>query len=251
MRVSAPRVARPSIPERRSLRYSAYASLRQHSRVAMNPSHSDSSSLASQAAPEVSAPAGVPGDIYSELRRVAQALFAGEAPGHTLSRTGLVHEAWLRLAKDAKHAPSAMASEDFVRLSARVMRNVLVDHARARNAAKRGGDVPFARFDETLRDYASMCATGLYMPSSDETMAGRVRAELDLDVLADALVELAKLSERQAQVVDMKFFAAMSLEEIATNLGISLATVKRDWTAARLFLLRELAAARDGESGAP
>lgn len=186
-------------------------------------------------------PAGVPHDVYVELRRVAQALFAGEAAGHTLSRTGLVHEAWLRL---AKHTAAGMPAEDFVRLSARVMRNVLVDHARARNAAKRGGDVAFARFDETLRDYASRCATGLYLPASDETAAAKVRTELDLDVLAEALVKLAALSDRQAQVVDMKFFASMALEDIAANLGISLATVKRDWTAARLFLLRELAVAR-------
>ncbi|TAF99769.1 MAG: sigma-70 family RNA polymerase sigma factor [Betaproteobacteria bacterium] len=188
----------------------------------------------------------LPDNVYNEMRRVAQALFAGEGAGHTLSRTAVVHEAWLRM---ANAETSAMSRQDFVRLSARVMRNLLVDHARGRNAVKRGGDVVIASLDDTVRDFSSQCATGLFDSSSDETVGRRVRQELDLEALDDAMTALAALSARQAQVVEMKFFGNLSLEEIAENLSVSSATVKRDWTAARLFLLRELAHARQREIG--
>jgi len=179
-------------------------------------------------------------ELYAEMRRIAQALFSGEAPGHTLSRTALIHEAWMRLARQ----PMPSAPTDFLRLAAHVMRNVLVDHARARNAIKRGGDVHVTSLDHTVRHYASACATGLYPAGSDTSLANRLAQELDLEALDLAIANLEAQSPRQAQVVELKFFAGLGIEEIATQLGISASTVKREWTVARLFLLRELSEAQ-------
>jgi RNA polymerase sigma factor (sigma-70 family) len=183
--------------------------------------------------------------LYGEMRRIAQSLFSGEAPGHTLSRTALISEAWMRLTKQ----PMPSEPTDFLRLAARVMRNVLVDHARARNAVKRGGDVQVTSLDQTVRYYANACATGLYPSDGDTCIAQRVARELDLDALDDAISVLEELSPRQAQVVELKFFAGLGMEEIAAELGVSLSTVKREWTVARLFLLREMSEAqhRNGE----
>lgn len=180
------------------------------------------------------------GALYAEMRRIAQALFSGEAPGHTLSRTALIHEAWMRLAK--KPMPSAPA--DFLPLAAHVMRNVLVDHARARNAIKRGGDVHVTSLDHTVRHYASACATGLYVADGDTSVAQRIARELDLETLDSAIAALEDQSPRQARIVELKFFAGLGIDEIATQLGVSASTVKREWTVARLFLLRELAEQR-------
>jgi RNA polymerase sigma factor (sigma-70 family) len=183
--------------------------------------------------------------LYAEMRRIAQALFSGEAPGHTLSRTALIHEAWMRLAKQ----PMPSAPTDFLRLAAHVMRNVLVDHARSRNAIKRGGDVHVTSLDHTVRHYANACATGLYMADGDTAAALRVAHELDLETLDLAIAALEEQSPRQAQVVELKFFGGLGIEEIAAQLDISASTVKREWAVARLFLLRELSEAqrRDGE----
>lgn len=178
--------------------------------------------------------------LYAEMRRIAQALFSSEAPGHTLSRTALIHEAWMRLAKQ----PMPSAPTDFLRLAAHVMRNVLVDHARARNAIKRGGDVHITSLDHTVRHYASACATGLYAAEGNTSVALRIAHELDLETLDLAIVALEEQSPRQAQVVELKFFAGLCIDEIAAQLGISASTVKREWTVARLFLLRELSEAQ-------
>lgn len=179
-------------------------------------------------------------ELYAELRQIAQAVFAHEAAGHTLSRTAVVHEAWLRL------AAGAMPTErtDFLRLAARVMRNLLVDHARQRNAVKRGGGVAAASFDDTVRDYEQACAQGLYPPSGDTTQLQRIGRELDLESLDQAINALARQSLRQAEIVELKFFADVGIDDIARQLGTSPSTVKREWTVARLFLLRELAAIR-------
>jgi len=167
-------------------------------------------------------------ELYAELRQIAQAVFAHEAAGHTLSRTAVVHEAWLRLAAGAM----PVERTDFLRLAARVMRNLLVDHARQRNAVKRGGGVAAASFDDTVRDYEQACAQGLYPPSGDTTQLQRIGRELDLESLDQAINALARQSPRQA------------IDDIARQLGTSPSTVKREWTVARLFLLRELAAIR-------
>lgn len=178
--------------------------------------------------------------LYAEMRRIAQALFAGEAPGHTLSRTALIHEAWMRLAKQ----PMPSAATDFLRLAAHVMRNVLVDHARSRNAIKRGGDVHVTSLDHTVRHYANACATGLYGADGDTSVAQRIAHELDLETLDLAIAALEDQSPRQAQIVELKFFGGLGIDEIAAQLGVSASTVKREWTVARLFLLRELAEQR-------
>jgi RNA polymerase sigma factor (sigma-70 family) len=185
--------------------------------------------------------------LYAEMRRIAQALFSGEAAGHTLSRTALIHEAWLRLARQ----PVPSAPTDFLRLAAHVMRNVLVDHARSRRAIKRGGDLHITSLDQTVRHYASACATGLYGSDGDTSVAQRIAHELDLETLDIAIAALEEQSPRQAEVVELKFFGGLGIEEIAAQLGISVSTVKREWTVARLFLLRELSDAqrRDPPTG--
>jgi|GEM_PF-912046 len=178
--------------------------------------------------------------LYGEMRRIAQSLFSGEAPGRTLSRTALINEAWMRLTRQ----PVPSAPTDFLRLAARVMRNVLVDHARARNAQKRGSDAHVTSLDQTVRHYANACATGLYPSDGDTAVAQRIARELDLDALDDAIAALEEQSMRQAQVVELKFFAGLGIDEIAAQLGVSSSTVKREWTVARLFLLRELSEAQ-------
>ena len=184
--------------------------------------------------------------LYAELRHIAQAVFSGEALGHTLSRTAVIHEAWLRLS----HQHALPERADYLRLAARVMRNVLVDHARARNAAKRGGDLAMTRLDQTMHDYARQCATGLYMSSTATEAANRVERELDIEALDTAINVLAQQSARQAEIVDLKFFAGLSNDDIAKQLGTSISTIKREWTVARLFLVRELARARTARDAA-
>jgi RNA polymerase sigma-70 factor, ECF subfamily len=185
--------------------------------------------------------------LYAELRQIAQAVFAGEASGHTLSRTAVIHEAWLRLSNQ----PALPERADYLRLAARVMRNVLVDHARARNAAKRGGGHAITQLDQTLHHYAQLCATGLYMPSTPTEAVARVERELDVEALDAAISALAQQSARQAEIVELKFFAGLGNEEIAAELGTSRSTIKREWTVARLFLLRELMRARAAHDSTP
>lgn len=201
------------------------------------PHHIDT--VTDHAAVPAALPSRMSPTLYAELQRIAQAVFAGEGAGHTLSRTAVMHEAWLRLAE--RTLPS---EPDFLRLAARVIRNVLVDHARARDAAKRGGAVPNLSLDETLHHFSAVCATGLYPSATPTEVGALVARELDLEAIERALVTLEVQSARQAQIVEMKFFADMSHEAIASSLGVSVSTVKREWTVARLFLLRELAAER-------
>lgn len=155
---------------------------------------------------------------YEELRRLASSVRRGD-PSATLTPTALVHEAWLKLA-DAP--PAALASAiHFKRVAARAMRQVLVDAARRRNAEKRGGGAALVTFDESLDQP---------VPSSaDEVLA-----------LDAALETLGQVSPRQAQMVECRFFAGLDVRETAEALGVSEATVLRDWRAARAWLAREL-----------
>lgn len=158
--------------------------------------------------------------VYSELKRIAARELRGERPGHTLCTTALVHEAWVELAKLDRirwHNRS-----HYLALAAQAMRRVLIDHAVARRALKRGGGRPV----ETLDDDAMVM------------VQGRAEELLDLDA---ALVRLAGLDQRQAQVVECRFYGGMSIEETADALGTSPATVKRQWAMARAWLNRELA----------
>jgi RNA polymerase sigma-70 factor, ECF subfamily len=157
------------------------------------------------------------GIVYAELHMIAGRHMRRERPDHTLQPTALVHEAYLRLLGGA--GLSADNRVHFLRTASSAMRRVLVDHARARNAQKRGGAVHV-----TL----------------DDSVAGRDAPIIDMLVLDDALARLGAAEPRWAQVVELKFFGGLDIPEIATTLGLSPATVKRDWQFARAWLARAL-----------
>ena len=159
-------------------------------------------------------------DLYAELRRLAVAHIRRERNDHTLSATGLVHEAYLRLAKSN---PQWENKAHFFGLAANVMRQILIDHAVAYRAQKRGG--------EWLRLTLSTA-----MPEIDA--CGGVDAAVDVLDLNHALNQLAALDPRQARVVELRYFAGLSIEETADALDISIATIKREWVTAKLFLRR-------------
>jgi RNA polymerase sigma factor (TIGR02999 family) len=158
-------------------------------------------------------------DVYAELRRLADRYVRRER-AKSVQATELVHEAYLRLAQDK---PVAFADRGhFVAIAAIAMRRLLIERARRRGAAKRGGGQVMVTLDESL------------MAGEDTTTA------LDLVALDRALTRLADLDPRQARVVELRFFGGLSVEETAAALAISPATVKRDWTVARAWLLREI-----------
>jgi RNA polymerase sigma factor (TIGR02999 family) len=163
--------------------------------------------------------------VYGELHRIAQRLMAGERPNHTLQATALVNEAYLRLV-DARQV-NWQDRAHFFALSARAMRQILVDHARSRGSAKRGGGEVSIELKE-----------GLAAGSSPEANL------LELD---DALKRLATLDPRKSQVVELRFFGGLSLEETAEALKISAKTVRRDWDLARGWIYRELSGNKQDE----
>jgi RNA polymerase sigma factor (TIGR02999 family) len=159
--------------------------------------------------------------VYEHLRDIAERALRRERPDHTLTPTALVHEAWLRLIeldrinwRDRAH---------FFGASAQIMRRVLISYARMRQAGRRGG------------------ADKSVVPLESVVVAAQTRPD-DLLALDEALSRLEGLSARQARIVECRFFAGMGVEETGTALGISAATVKREWTAARAWLNRELTA---------
>lgn len=156
--------------------------------------------------------------VYAELRAIARRQLRGERPGHTLNPTALVHEAFVKLAKLDRI--QWQNREHFFAVAARSMRNVLVSYAVRRRRLKRGGGVPDVPLEEAE------------ILSDDR--AGRVLE------LHDALLELEKRNERHARIVECRFFAGMTIEETAVALGLSPATVKRDWALLRAWLRREL-----------
>jgi RNA polymerase sigma-70 factor (ECF subfamily) len=157
--------------------------------------------------------------VYDELRRIAARALRGERDGHTLCTTALVHEAWLELSKltriQWKNRPQ------FLALAAQAMRRVLIDYAVARRRQKRGGGQVVEPLDE------------------DAIAAVLGRAE-DVIALDHALDRLTALNARHGQIVECRFYGGMSVEETADAMGISPATVKRDWVLARAWLNREL-----------
>lgn len=159
--------------------------------------------------------------VYEELRRVARSYLARETPGHTLQPTALVNEVYLRLCGQREVDWSSRAY--VFGLAATMMRRILVNHARDANAKKRGAG-----------------AAILTLSAAD---ASGVATDGGVDLLAvhDALDALAALDARQAQIVELKFFGGMDVDEIAALLNISNATVRRDWTMAKLWLGRALA----------
>ena len=160
------------------------------------------------------------GLVYQELRRRAAAIFRGRGHGQMLTPTSLVHEAYLRLTTQADRTWASR--QDFFRYAARVMRNVLVDHARAELSDKRGGGHVQALTGES------------------RVIDGRPSA---LDPVIDidyALTALQELSPRQAEIVTMQYFGGMTAAEVAEVLGISKSTVDREWRLARAWLLQKL-----------
>ena len=156
--------------------------------------------------------------VYDELRRLAHHHLKAERDGHTLQSTALVHEAYLRL---VDHEPLRLDNRaHFFAVASHLMRQILVDYARKRRAAKRGGD------DLTL--------------TLDEAIALPRKRELDLVALDDALNKLAAMDARQSRIVEMRFFGGLSIEEMADALDISSATVERHWRIARVWLFQEL-----------
>jgi RNA polymerase sigma factor (TIGR02999 family) len=156
--------------------------------------------------------------VYKELRRLAHFQLKGERPDHTLQSAALVHEAYLRLV--GTNAPQWESRTHFFAVAAQLMRQILVDYARRHKAAKRG---------------AGVCTLSL-----EEVTILPQRTEVDVVALDDALQTLARIDARQSRVVELRFFAGLSLEEISTVLDVGSATVQRDWTAARAWLHREL-----------
>ncbi len=155
--------------------------------------------------------------VYAELHRLAKRYRAGERPGDSLQTTALIHEAFLRLASKSIQWQNRA---HFFAVSARIMRRILVDFARSRRCAKRGGHLrPF-----TLEETAGL---------SNER-------DKDLIALDDALQGLAELDERQSQIVELRFFGGLTMEEIAGVLRISPRTVRREWSIARAWLYRAL-----------
>jgi RNA polymerase sigma factor (TIGR02999 family) len=167
--------------------------------------------------------------VYAELRRQAHHALQREGGGHTLQPTALVHEAWLRLCD--QHEARWESRTQFFAIAAQVMRRVLVDHARTRHTLKRGAGAVQVSLGDADRAL-----------SRDGVRAGD-GASLDaVDVLAldDALARLAVLDPQKARLVDLRYFAGLSIPEAAAVLGVSPATVGREWAIARMWLRREL-----------
>ena len=156
--------------------------------------------------------------VYNELRKLAKSYLRRERVGHTLEGTALVHEAYLRLI-DQREVEWRNRNHFFA-LAAELIRRILVDHARARIAAKRGGN------------HVKL--------SLDEAMTPIDEKDLDLLALNDALDALARTDGQQSRIVELRYFAGLTIEETAEVLQISTATVKRDWVMAKAFLKREM-----------
>ncbi|HYG10436.1 MAG TPA: sigma-70 family RNA polymerase sigma factor [Pyrinomonadaceae bacterium] len=171
------------------------------------------------------APAKLMPLVYDELRRLARNHLRRERADHTLQPTALVNEVYLRLIDQQRVSWHNRAQ--FFGMAAQLMRHVLVDHARSRAAAKRGGLVHKLSLDE-----ASM--------TPEEVAA-------ELVALDEALVRLAAIDERKSRIVEMRFFGGLSVEETAEALGISDKTVMRDWRIAKMWLLRELSGNVEGD----
>jgi RNA polymerase sigma factor (TIGR02999 family) len=156
--------------------------------------------------------------VYKDLRRQAQRYLRRERQGHTLQSTALIHEAYLRLVDQRQVRWQNRAH--FFAIASRLMRRILVDHARKHGARKRGG-------------------SKIQVPL-DEAVAASEERGVDLLALDEALTRLAALDERQTRVVELRYFGGLSVEETAEVLGVSAATVKNDWSIAKAWLRREI-----------
>lgn len=180
--------------------------------------HEDlTSGLTSRATDNAAADRLLP-QVYDQLRALAQKHMLSERPGHTLQATAVVHEAYVRLTDQTRAL--WRDRHHFFAVAAIMIRRVLVDHARARHAAKRGGD-----------------RTALTLSDNLDWSGGR---QIDLLDLEDALRRLAELDPRQARVVELRFFSGLTISEAAEVLGVSTTTVENDWAVARAWLRRAL-----------
>jgi RNA polymerase sigma factor (TIGR02999 family) len=160
--------------------------------------------------------------VYDELRRLAQNYLSRERKGHTLQTTALVHEAYLRLID--QRSVNWQNRAQFFGIAAQMMRRILINHAKERNAKKRQG-------------YATKV-------SLDDAVSFFENRELDLMALDEALNGLAELDSQQTQIVELRFFGGLTIEEVSEVLGISPATTKREWDSAKLWLRRQLSSGR-------
>jgi RNA polymerase sigma factor (TIGR02999 family) len=167
--------------------------------------------------------------VYDELHRLARRYMAGEQPGQTLQTTDLVHEVYLRLV-DVKNV-NWQDRAHFYALCARLMRRILIDFARSRVYQKRGGGAAHVQLDEALTISAVSAVVGS-----------------DLLAVDDALKQLAAVDSRKSQVVELRFFGGLTVEETALALKVSSETIMRDWRLAKAWLMRELS--REGQHGA-
>jgi len=173
--------------------------------------------------------------VYGELRRLAERQLRGERKNHTLQRTALVHEAYMRLINQ-RHV-TWQSRAQFIGLAAQLMRRILIDHARGRRRAKRGGGMVPVSLDQT----------GVILGAWDEEGSHVEALELaddptiDLTAIDSVLSRLEALDPGQGRIVELRFFGGLSIEETAEVVGVSPATVKREWALARAWLRRELA----------
>ena len=158
--------------------------------------------------------------VYDELRRLANHYLQRERSDHTLQSTALVHEAYLRLA--GPNTPQWQNRAHFFGIAARIMRQILVEYARAHSAAKRGG-------------------VGACKITLDESLELAQKTDIDVVALDGALERLSELDPQQSRIVELRFFTGLTIEDTSEVMGLSPATVKRDWTSARAWLHREIA----------
>jgi RNA polymerase sigma factor (TIGR02999 family) len=156
--------------------------------------------------------------LYDELRRLARFFLANERPDHTLQPTALVHEAYIRLVD--QHAVDWRNRAHFLGVAATMMRRILINHAQARLAAKRLGQAQAVALDDAL---------GVFSTS-----------QVDLIDLNQVLEQLSEIDPQQGRVVELRYFGGLTIEETAEVLGVSAATVKREWSIARLWLLQKM-----------
>ncbi|MBS0420347.1 MAG: sigma-70 family RNA polymerase sigma factor [Proteobacteria bacterium] len=166
--------------------------------------------------------------LYRELRSLAQRHLRRERANHTIQRTALVHEAFVRLIN--QQSVDWRSRGHFFALASTLMRRILVDHARARLSSKRGGGQPVESLEE--------------IPEGLELVAESADPDEDITAIDAALTRLAAIDDRQVEIVQMRYFGGLTIEETAQALDISEATVKREWTLARAWLKRELSKGR-------
>jgi len=167
--------------------------------------------------------------VHDDLRLLARRQLARERSDHTLQRTALVNEAFIRLA--GQDSTQWLNREQFLSLASRIMRRVLVDYARQRNAQRRGDGAQKLSLHDTLASLEVDQAQALAALTDDQ---------VDVIAIDSALLKLEHLDAPQSQIVELRYFGGLTLEETATVVGISLASVKREWAMARAWLRREL-----------